>query len=138
MPFPEIRYCLISEEVRPEPRGKFTVLGLFGVAPHVRILVKDFVNLGLRLSFALFGGSGSGPGEVNLLVVEQSTGAVVAKTPSLKVDIPPGDYSSSFIFNLNGVRIPGPGLYEVRLFSGADPVFNTSFEVQQGDAPQTA
>jgi hypothetical protein len=133
MPFPEVRYCLIAEEVRQEPRGKLTVLGLFGVAPHVRILVKDFADARLRLSFAFFGGSGSGSAELDLQIAEQS-GGVVTKLPRLKTDIPSGDYSSSLIFNLSGVKIPRPGVYEVRLSADGQIVFTTSFRVEQGEA----
>lgn len=55
MAFPTICHCLICEDVRPEVRGKFTILGLYGVAPDVQIRLKELGKRIERLSFQLLG-----------------------------------------------------------------------------------
>ncbi len=67
MSFPNITDCLICEGVRPELYNKFNVLGLYGIAPYVQILVADF-KMPLRICFLYFGTSVDGHFHITLQV----------------------------------------------------------------------
>lgn len=54
MPFPSFDFCLICDGARPEIGGKLTILGFYGVAPNVEIVVGNPaapVNVGLVAGF---------------------------------------------------------------------------------------
>jgi hypothetical protein len=44
MPFPQIVTCIVCEGVRQELLGKYTLVGVYGAAPHARVALVNFAN----------------------------------------------------------------------------------------------
>lgn len=77
MPFPKISQCIVCEAVRPEVGGKATILGLYGLAPHVEIRVRDLTQPIASICFLVFCEPGEGTYSV-LPQLLQSDGSVLA------------------------------------------------------------
>jgi len=52
MLIPTVEYCLVCEDVRPEPFGKMSILGFYGQTPSVNIKIKD-VGGTIKILFVL-------------------------------------------------------------------------------------
>jgi hypothetical protein len=59
MPLPQIKHCLICEDVRFEMRRVYSLMGVYGATPDVTIQIEDF-SLPVRLCFAFLGGAATG------------------------------------------------------------------------------
>src|SRR2546422_7102525 len=97
MPFPTIRACIVCESVRQEPRNKLNVLGLFGMSPHVEMIV-DTLAAPLSLAFLLFtepGGEGTFRSQFRLL---EPNGNVLFQAPPSDLAIPHPPRASSIAF----------------------------------------
>ena len=58
MPFPQVRQCLLCEEVRSELGNKISILGFFGILPDVQIGFP--IGLGVaKVVFLLVCGGGA-------------------------------------------------------------------------------
>jgi hypothetical protein len=42
MPFPQIQYCLVCDDVRPDLGNKLNILGFFGLLPFVDVIVGEW------------------------------------------------------------------------------------------------
>ena len=135
MPFPQIRHCLVCEDIRPEAHRKNTLLGFYGVTPYAEIRIQDLTQPIGRLAFFLMGGPGEGTfkvsfeilGEDGFVVVPRIDGTAVIKGNDARYT---AGYNFTFGFGL--LRFPAPGRYTVRLFVEGQPHFEDSFAVSQG------
>lgn len=87
MPFPEIHNVVLCEEVRPEGRGLSTVLGFYGVLPHVEVIVRDFAPP-IRLGFFFLGGRGDGQYQIRVRL-RTSQGVEVISTAEFALHTEP-------------------------------------------------
>src|ERR1700731_1228866 len=111
MAFPAIEACFLCELVRPEPMGKFSVLGYYGIAPYVRIYLQNF-NQPAQLCFVFAGGAGQGHFRIDLRITAPNGATFDA--PSVEGDLVPQATVSNIFMGFLGV-LPGPGNYTVSL-----------------------
>lgn len=52
MPFPQLDFCIVCENLRPEYGGKLTILGFYGLSPNVDILTPQLM-VSLQIAFIL-------------------------------------------------------------------------------------
>jgi len=131
MPFPQISYCLICEDVRLERRRLSTVIGLYGVAPTVHILIRDW-NLPMeRLTFYMLGGRGEGQYQVSAQVSDEQ-GNVIIETGTGTMTIGGRARRFNVAMAFQGVRFRHAGRYNLRLVVDGQTHYETSFEVSQG------
>jgi hypothetical protein len=124
MPFPNIDYCIVCEGVREEARGKLTILGFYGLAPHVEILVGD-MSQPLSVFFVM--GFGSVDQQYNSIVqVVTPTRAVLLQTPAT---IRPST-GRAIVAVGHLARFPTAGRYAVRVLVGGETKLDTSFAVR--------
>jgi uncharacterized protein DUF6941 len=132
MPFPPIRHCLVCESVRVEERGKVTLLGFYGIAPDVIILLPNFQTPFAQLGFFLLGGQGQGNFNVSARLADEA-GVVVLETPAAPVTINPP--ANEMYINLNiqliGVPFPRAGTYRFSLFVDGAEHFWATFQLRQ-------
>jgi hypothetical protein len=131
MPFPQIRACVVCEGVRPEVLGKYTLLGLLGLAPDVQINIANFA-LPVTLCFVFLGGEGSGSFHVAMRVTTPS-GATLPGLSEGDGELAPGKPTSVVFMQFQDV-LPGPGRYTVVLAANGQDVYRTGFVLAQGDA----
>ena len=127
---PVIDYCLVCEDVRAETLNKLTLLGFFGMIPHVQIMMGN-VNLPSRLMF-VFGTSGGDGHFLATCEVVSPEGRIVS-TSNLEVDFA---LTQPRAIIGTGMREPfgGTGLFTLRLVLSGRSVFESNFTIQQAPA----
>lgn len=137
MAFPQILQCLVCEGVRREIHGKFTVLGLYGVTPHVRIYIGDFSKL-VTLCFFFIGTAGSGRFVINLRLRGPDGQVIVHDTPPAEGNLEANRFINFITMQFQGV-LPSPGRYQVSLIDNTEVEhFPTTFELLEADAETRA
>ncbi len=68
---PQIETCLICDLVRPELGGKLSVLGFYGVCPHVEVALQR-LDLPVVLTFLCMGGMGDGTFSLTFEVIDDT------------------------------------------------------------------
>jgi hypothetical protein len=129
MPFPPIYACLVCEVARPEPEGKFNLLGYFGLCPDVKIGIRDF-NAPVVFCF-VFGAHGSsdfGGGHYRLGIRVTSENGMVVNGESVDVNVFPNNSGSNIFMNFRE-RLPGPGNYTASLLVDGQPVYDAKFQL---------
>lgn len=127
MPFPDIRHCLICEGTRPEPFGKMSILGFYGVTPDVEIAVKDF-RQPLQLAFIFVGMPGTAGDYGVRFEIADAAGEVVISTPAVQALVEQGKRMNMSVQVL--AALPRPGRYAVRLFIGEVLHYQDTFDVR--------
>lgn len=137
MSFPKILDCIVAEGIRLEVEGKATILGFYGVVPHVEIGIKD-PKKPVSLHFILMS-SGLPPetmpaqykGRVRILKPDGSTlkdsGEMeleLVATPSDKVTP-----RAMLVFGISSVIYDTAGKYTFRLLVQPDIKYDASFTI---------
>jgi hypothetical protein len=131
MAFPTIDACFLCELVRPEAMGKFSVLGYFGLTPHVHMQVQNFA-LPLALCFVFAGGPGSGHFHIVMRITAPNGANFDA--PSIEGDLAAQATHTNVFAGFQGT-LPGPGEYTVTLLVNGAQQFQTRFTLDQMGAP---
>jgi hypothetical protein len=137
MSFPQIRHCLVCENVRPELNGLTTMVGFYGVAPDVTIKIPDFAQPLPALAFLLIGNEG-GEGDFELQFrLSDSTANTIVEPPASRVRLPVGSDRLNMGVMVTGLKLPRPGRYSVSLLVNGLVHFQTTFDAEQaGATPQ--
>jgi hypothetical protein len=129
MPFPAIHNIVLCEDMRQEGRGLSTLLGFFGVLPHVEVIVRDFTQP-VRLGFLFLGERGEGQFQIRLRI-STSQGREVMITPDLALPIVAGTRTNIALQLLPGPILPGSDTYRVELLVAGNVVHASTFIVRQ-------
>jgi hypothetical protein len=124
-----VKHCLICEDSRREPNSKVTLLGFYGVAPDVTILVFAFGRPIPRLEFFVIG-EVDATGEVPFTPeIRDETGRVIAGFPeSAKVPVTAaGEIQLGVVFQ--NIVFQEPGTYTFWLGSEGASVYETVFRL---------
>lgn len=126
--FPRIEACLVCEGLREEVGHKHTLLGFFGLAPHVRILLAD-VEVPATLCFVFCGGRGEGKVRLKLRVenkqgVEIANGLAAEIEGELVADRP----NTSVFFSFQGA-FGVTGIYNVVLLVNGSNYYSTTLDI---------
>ena len=109
-----------------------TLLGFYGIAPNVSILLQQF-GAPVRICFVLLGGPGNGPHRVSLRLVEPATKDVIFETPELVSPVPEmPDRRNTLAFSLTNVSFRHAGVHQVILAVDGKDHFDTTIVVGQG------
>jgi len=128
MKLPDFHTCLVCEAVRPELRGLFTVLGLFGALPHVEIGVQDFSKTA-SITFFLLGTPGDGKVKLQAQV-RDNAGAILKPEVLLDFEFNPKFKGCVISFFFQNLVIPKPGTYQFVLSAEGKEVYRNTFATQ--------
>jgi len=118
--------CLVCEGVRQEIQNKYTVLGFFGIAPHVRIAIRDF-KLPVTLCFFFCGTTAGGKVKLSVKLIDRSGQQVPNRIPqSLDATFDSSNLATFIVLFFEGV-VPGPGEYKVSLIIDEREHYSTQF-----------
>ena len=132
MAFPKILHCLVCEDLRQEGNKKSTILGFYGVAPHVDILFRDLNQLIPRLAFLLVGDKGEGEFEISMqLIGPDGKQLISADLGKMEIRDPTKRYSGGL--SLGPLRFPGAGTYTLKFLVDGREHYKTTFGVRQGE-----
>src|SRR5438034_1373540 len=130
MPLPEFRHCLICEEVRQEKRRLLSLLGVYGIAPDVEILVRDFAKPVGRLAFVLFGNQGGDRFKAVFRILSENREPIVT-SPEVEHAAQESRHYNIAVA-IEGLTLPGPGKYTFELLLHGRTSFTTQFQARQG------
>ena len=132
MPCPIINHCLICEDIRLEANRKTSLLGFYGVAPNVRILIRD-TNQPIRgLALMLLADRGEGTFNFSLRITGPNGIPLLPPYPPMEMVIQEREFFNSWCFALGPVVFPHFGRYTFTFEVDGRTHFETSFEVSQG------
>ncbi len=130
MAFPPITTCIVCDGTREETLHKYTLLGFYGVAPHVRIFLRDF-SLPFTVCFFFCGTTGEGRFRVELRLTGPSGHVVQGNmVPPIDGVLSRNIQVSYFILTFQGI-LPGPGEYQVSLVANGVEQYSTSIAIDQ-------
>ncbi|MCS6292619.1 MAG: hypothetical protein H8J66_06045 [Nitrospira sp.] len=135
MAFPEIQHCLICEDVRLERGGLGTLIGFYGIAPDVEILVRNLNAPIERLCFLLTAkAGGTGKHTISAQILGEDEKEIAAfKGLHWKANEQKPNARHSFALAVGAPRFTKPGTYTFRLFADDTLTFETTFVVRQGE-----
>lgn len=115
MAFPKIEVCILCEGVRPEIQNKHILLGFFGIAPYVRIHIKDFKRP-VSLCFVFCTNEGvAGKHTIDLRLTDKKGTVLSNAIQGIKdEEARPGARSTNIFMAFQGL-LGEPGLYRVDL-----------------------
>ncbi len=130
MPLPPIYHGLICEEIRIEQRNLISLLGFYGVMPHVEMAVQNFTGPS-RLAFLLVGGHGGGTFNVSARLVAPN-GEPLPTPPPFQWNVDPTKTRANLGFGMLGLVLPQPGIYTFELLVDGEggPVYANNFTVR--------
>lgn len=132
MPFPQIHSCLMCEDAREERYRKATILGLYGIAPNVEIIIKDMTKPIAPLTFVLLGGPGGGSFRARV-EIRLEGGEHSVQTPPTELPLPEsGARNTNLIFRFENILFPSEGTYRFILEVDGEPQYQTTFRVRPG------
>lgn len=131
MSFPTLKHCLVCEDIRLERGGKGSLLGFFGVAPDLRLPVKDFEEP-VELAFAIVGRSGEGDEEGRLTFESEDGTSLIDR--EFAIPQPAGVPDFTRIVIEYSDTLPGPGDYSLNVYNEAgDLEFSATIPVTQAE-----
>jgi len=130
MPFPNFSYCIICDGIRPEVGGKLTVLGFYGMAPNVEIVIS---NLNQPINLALVAGfppviDVQGPYNHSIVITRPDNVVLQRMGPAGLNVVPGGAGIVGFGF---GIAPPyALGTYPIRILVNNEVKLETSFRLR--------
>ena len=123
---------MIAEDTREERFRKLTILGLYGITPHVQIVIQDITKPLGPLTFILFGSGGEGKYRTRPRIVSEQ-GEELIQAPPIEIDIEPRPSGSqNLILHIQMVRFPREGLYRFIVEADGESQYETTFLVRPG------
>jgi hypothetical protein len=133
--FPEIDYCLLCEDVRPEPGNKINILGFFGLLPRVEIRVQKWEETAASLLFVVSAHGGYGEFDVRAKLLSPS-GNILMSSEVTKLTASPEDLNTIFGFGFDAInfREQGQHRFELRRPDGVE-LYKNTFNVVRTEVP---
>ena len=134
---PEIKHCLICEDIRLERRGLVSFMGVYGFTPHAGISVRNFkAPVGFCLVFT--GDPIEGGFDIQLEIRAPDGTRIQATTvPEHNEQEFSKELPCTFAFRVQAV-FPGPDTYTMILLASGAEFFKDKLYLTQGKASDFA
>jgi hypothetical protein len=132
MPTPQIKHCVVCEDVRLERRGLVSLMGVYGFTPYVAIAIRDFsVNVGFNLLFV--GEPFDGMVDIKLSLRGPEGNLIEMKViPEHHVQKFSIEFPIVFSFRVNAL-FPSPDTYTMVLLVNGAEFFEDTFRITKGE-----
>ena len=127
----KIRTCLICEEAREEKYRKFSLLGVYGIAP-TNILMQNIPGQIDRLTFVFFGGPSSGQTKIRFKILRPDGSSLIELPPS-NIELPKQEALYNLIITASSIRFENSGDYKFELLVDDQSWFSSAIRVDKGD-----
>jgi|SRR2546426_31947 len=132
MALPQFKYCLLCEDLRQESGGLASLLGFYGPAPDVEILLKEIDKPLRQLTFVVIGSPGEIRGKISLHILDESN-RVVVDSPSVDIDMTsPQGKTISLVMGIGNLKFPRPGRYKFLMKLDGHVIYENTFGVGIG------
>jgi hypothetical protein len=120
--------------MRPEATGLSSLLGFYGITPHVKISTIDFSKPILRLTLLFLTDEvrTSGNYEFSVTILDSQKKMIPTSIPKSRLSLKPErEKRLQLAITMDAIRFSGPGLYEVHISVDGMPIYKTEFWVVQ-------
>lgn len=133
MPSLNVTFCMVCEDVRPEMHGKYSILGFFGLLPHVNIKLKEMGKALARLVFLMNVEGDPGKYKLKFTVIGPDRAKVVPAVTLGEMEImdDPTQRAVAAV-NLSGLIFKLEGSYKVQMSHKNKVFYESNFQVAQG------
>ncbi len=128
---PVLRHCVIAEQIRPEPDGRSTIIGFYGIVPYVSIQVAS-VPVQVQLSAYLICEPPEEDGEFDINIEVSGPSGILLPRTVAKVSMADKSKTLSCALNLQGMPVKEAGMYTLTVFNGDQLHSSNSFDVKVG------
>jgi hypothetical protein len=131
MPLPEIKHCLICEDIRLERRNLNSYMGVYGATPYVGIKIKDF-KLPVPFVIVLMGAPADGKFVIEAALYNPDGARIKSeiRPEHFLFTFTPEMGASTLAFRFNAV-FPGPNTYTIVLMHNDKVFFTDTFRLLQ-------
>jgi len=130
MPSLKIKHCIVCDAARPELNNKFSLLGVFGIAPDAEIRVHK-IDLPVDEITFVFLGSASETARVDVAVdIFDSSGATVFSN-SQPTEVKAAELAN-LIYTIRLLKFPHVGRYTIRVRADGRPIYETTILISKG------
>jgi hypothetical protein len=128
MPFPDIKYCIVCETVRREHGNKLSILGFYGLAPDVEVILAEW-GKSIMLSFVFAASSETGTFPFTPSVLNPDGSPLIEGGSPTEVKVPEAGHGERLIFGLAFLPITftQEGTHILRLVSNDKTTYETTF-----------
>jgi hypothetical protein len=137
MPFPKFSYCIVCDALRPELAGKATILGFYGLAPNVNILmvkVGQILPVCFVIGFPPVAAQELQKGMPHYATITGPSGRILTQTPPGPINAGPG---APIVLALNCVfPTMEQGKYVLSMYVGDELVDQTSITIREATAEE--
>ena len=137
MTMPDVRHILLCDEVRQEVTGKSLLLGFFGVAPDVEIVISGGQLFVERLAFMIMLAPGAVDAQVSFQIADDAGKAVLQVAPEL-VQLGEAGRRSSLLVQTRGLLFPQEGEYQFFVVVDGLAHYRTTFVVRPASPGEMA
>lgn len=126
MPFPEITVCVVCEAIRQEVDGKLSILGFWGILPHLEVPIGKKPK---TLTFLLITGPMEG-GTFRVSATLENPDRSLVVPPQigeLTFQPIPREMGAFLASSFNNVTIGQEGAYTFRVIVDDQPIFTQTF-----------
>jgi hypothetical protein len=134
LPFPEVRHCIVCENVRSETHNKLTILGFSGVAPDVAIHVLDLNKPLELLTFILVCGPSDGIEAAFSAMIRSQNGLTVGSQVGPSKLSVPKTVAFQLVLSISSPQFPAPGRYALVVQVDGTSAFEAEFQVERATA----
>ncbi len=128
-----VSFCMVCEDVRPEMHGKYSILGFFGLLPHVNIKLKEMGKALARLVFLINVEGDPGKYKFKFSVIGPNKDKVVPDIALGEMEIMDDLTKRSMaVVNLAGLVFEKEGSYKVQMSLKNKIFYESTFKVAQG------
>lgn len=129
MAFPTIEACIVCEGARPEVQNKYILLGFFGIAPYVRIYIRDF-KVPASLCFVFCTGKGvEGKHSIDLQLRDPQGTVLSNSIQGIRDQEAPPASSTNIYMAFQGL-LGKPGAYRVALVVDGREHYSTTATIE--------
>ena len=125
-----VDFCLVCEDIRPEPGNKVNILGYYGLLPRVRIILEIWDRPMEKLTFLVSTHGLTRPYSAQLKLVNPNGTTLIESIMVTGEPVSDNVSTSAIAFAFPMLRFQQQGEHRVQVFIDNQPTYDEAFLVQ--------
>jgi hypothetical protein len=128
---PRVDFCLVCDDIRQEAGRKITVLGLYGLLPHVEITLQKWGGVIEKLTFLLSLHGSAGDFTVQAQILDPDGDTLIGSGP-IQSKLPSDAVSIGFAFAFPMLAFKKQGKHQLVVLVNGHEIYRNPFVVKEG------